>query len=227
LNAADYLLPQEKRRMFLLGVLRPGRSLEIDSFTRFFGCVEALLECFKMAGPSLAKVLLDDSSTLVLDELSRRQEKNKMPWCSSTIDAHRKAWAALGVRWNSVAARAIESDRSSPWYDTLCAREKDALAYSQRVNGLERLRPTDLRGHAKLSLYDLGASIQQPMYGKYNDGRLTACIVLPRGKIWLSLRGDSSLVAEGRNTHRLMLGREALTCVGWAMRLRVLSSPRC
>ena len=137
---------------------------------------------WKTSGPSLPKVLLDDSSACVLNEFARRQEKNKVPWCSSMIDAHRKAWAALGVRWHSADAQTMERDRNSPWYDTLCAREKDALAYSQRV-------------------YDTSSSsIQQPSYGKYNDGRLVACNILPSSRIWVSMRGDASPVAGGRNT---------------------------
>ena len=92
LESSDFILPQARKRCFLVAVLRPGRRFAIDDYQAFFSQFEALIERVKLCGPSLAEVLLPDSDSVVEAALQAR-----LTGCAPTklttrtMDEHRAA----------------------------------------------------------------------------------------------------------------------------------------
>jgi site-specific DNA-cytosine methylase len=215
LCCSEYGLPEVKKRLYIIGLLRPSRLFAVEEFAMYFDKVKALLKAFKLSGPSLAEVLLVDEDEAVKEELERRQKK-EVPkgWDSSTMDTHREAWTKLGERWHSNTARA--SDVSSPWYATLPAREKDMIAFQQKYMEKKfKAKHFEPEGCARLAIGDVNQSVTQLATGLCaHDGRLLAPSVLPKSKMWISI-DPSDALSSGRTIHRLLHGVDTLGIIGW------------
>ena len=220
LDAADFGLAQSRRRLFILGMLRPGRGFKIRDYTRFFSQVTELLQAFRISGPSLDAVLLEEEDEQIQQELARRQQLKQKGWDSSTIDVHRQAWASKGLRWQ--AAKASPADVRSPWFEALPLRERDVVAFHQHTHKSRALTSATLE-EKKASLAPLCAcDVSQSIYRASHsclgpDDRLVSCTVLPGSKIFLSIETGNELACE-RNVHRLLHGSEALNLIGWPVR---------
>ena len=126
--AQDYFLPQQRLRLYVIGVRRHGSNFSISDCGAFFAKMARLLEVFKLPGPCLTEVVLPDDHDYVFDELQRRLQTPPKSWESGTISSHREAWKKVGGRWAATPPQGPSA--MSPWYGTLHAREKDALPYS-------------------------------------------------------------------------------------------------
>ena len=100
IDASEYGLPQVRKRMYILSVLRPARRLTIANYTLYCEKVKELLVLFKVQGPDLLSVLLPDDSAVLGNELANRLSRGPpRGWDSSTIDNHRREWTKMGLRW--------------------------------------------------------------------------------------------------------------------------------
>ena len=100
LDSSDYLLAQKRRRMFLVGILRPSRNIRIDNYSVFFQRVQTLLEAFKVVGPSLPEDMFSKDDERVRHELDlRRRRFVHTPLTSKVLTLHRSIWAKLGARF--------------------------------------------------------------------------------------------------------------------------------
>lgn len=199
LNASDYGLPQSRVRLFIVGVRRPGRNLTIADYDAFFNQVADFLDMFKMGCPPLLDVLLPDSHQVVASELCRRQQRPPKGWESGSINIHRAEWQKHGLRWQGV--QAAEADVQSEWHETLCARQKDILAFHQSKN--------KNKVH-KLPGADLGQSISRTptTTAARSNGHIIAPTLLPGSFLWLSSNTPE-------RSSRPLLGPEALSVQGW------------
>ena len=201
LAAQDYGLPQKRIRLYGVGIRRPGRRVEVQSAQEFFDLVQELLQDFKMKGPSLPDLLLDQDDPAVAHELEKRQSRTSKGWDSGTIQAHRLAWAQAGGRWLATPPR--KNDVTTPWYDTLPAREKDKLAFHHwkyREEARDRALGTDV-----------GLSIVRETWLTVEEsGRVLAPTVCPKSKLWVSFSKES-----GVERHGLLLGMELMQLQGF------------
>ena len=201
-NATDYGLPQSRTRLFFMGMRRPGRALTIRDYDLFFKHVGRFLDIFKMKCPSILDVLLPDSHPWVARELERRQGRPAKGWDSSSISIHRVEWQKQGLRWQAVQAAA--EDSSSPWFETLCARQRDNLAFHQVKN-----KGADAASSGRLMGADLGQSISRiSSTTRARTGQIVAPTLLPGSFLWLSSRTPT-------RAPRPLLGVEALSAQGW------------
>ena len=142
LDAADFGVPQTKKRCFIICMLRPGAVFKIKDSHGFFASVQNLLEAFKCGRRPLPDVLRAVDDPCVAKDLERRENKPSKGWSSDTLGAHRMAWLTqLGVRMFSKEVGA--ADKASPWFATLTPREQDVLAFHQaccakELGGVER-----------------------------------------------------------------------------------------
>ena len=145
-------------------------------------------------------MLLDEESPAVQQYLCKSQQKEMKGWDSSTIDAHRAAWQKVGKRWQ--ASWPDDVDDQSAFFQTLTARERDVVTYHRHVT------PVDQGAQSKG--VDVSQSItRRPCTKEAEDGRILAPTIVPRSKIWLSLRKADTSV------HRILVGKESLMIQGW------------
>ena len=188
-----------------MGLRRPCRSLGVTDHDSFFRRLTELLVAFKMQGPSLADVLLEDGNPHVVAELARRSERQPRGWESATINTHRMEWQKLGLRWQ--ATQAADADRNSPWFTTLCMRQRDNLAYHQAKHHSAQ----DPKVAARRLGVDLGQSISRLPHSVMFGDTVIAPTLLPNSVRWVS----SSASSCSTRTARPILGVEALAIQGW------------
>ena len=220
LDSSDYGLPQGKRRLFIIGLLRPSRGFDVQDYSKFFEGATSLLSAFRMSGPSLDEVLFEDNDECIKVDLSRRQLMKAKGWESHSISMHRQAWAQKGLRFQ--AMKASDNTLASPWFDTLPLRERDVVAFHQhvhrsRVKGCKEEKDK-LAMMAPLCAVDVSQGIHRAPHSTIApDGRLVLCTVLPGSKIFLDI--DSSIWPScTREVRRLLHGQEALNFIGWPVR---------
>jgi site-specific DNA-cytosine methylase len=215
LDSHDYGMAQSKKRLFIVLIRRPNRSFAVDlALMPFFQRFEMLLGEFKVRGPCFSQILLSSDHPKVEHELTHRQGLETKNWDSSTMDIHQAEWRKLGLCIQAVRARA--EDRESPWFLTLPSREKDLLAYYQRLYGQRTLEH-----QARRALSMLSSSINMLAGGTFAEGlsaeepaRLRAPTILPKDKLWISIDEGDAFYA-GDKHHRYVLGFEALTTIGF------------
>ena len=97
---------------------------------------------------------------------------------------------------------------ASPWFHTLCARQRDILAFHHRNRG----KPRSSDDAATLVGCDLGQGINRiPHTKRGNDGQIIAPTLLPGSIFWIS----SDNTKHSREVHRHLLGVEALCLQGF------------
>lgn len=194
--------------------------------------MELLLGRVKLCGPGLTEVVLPESDPLLRAALeSRQRHVQKNVLTSKTMNEHRAAWAALGLRFMLGDDRIDPADAASPWYQSLCASKQARLQYHQHVRNM-RLRearaaqPADLdlirRCEAALALVDLHPSLTFMSTGMASlSGELVSPTVLPSCDLYMSV-GAGSAVAHGRAVNRCLSGEELMMLNGWTTRNPVL-----
>jgi site-specific DNA-cytosine methylase len=211
MNPADYSLPQNRKRLWIVGVARPSRLLEKGtSYKTMFATMNDLLKRCALPCGSLEEILLPATDPMLTNELENRPASPK-GWDSSTIDAHRKAWQDLGLRWQ--ATKPALEDMQSPWFHCLPCREKDLLAYHQQITLPSSAANPDVRAHlaAKRVGCDLNQSIQQRANTTMHSSAQVVCpSIMPSMKLWISTPPHWS-----NQRHGLMLGYEAMLAQGW------------
>lgn len=226
LNVADFGVPQIKKRMYLLARLRPGRKFLVKSAAAFFDRVLRLLEVFKITGPSLAEVLLQDDDAVVQSELARIQERagSKQTCLSSkALDEHGQAWSAhLGARLRVGGKEVRKSDANSPWFNALTLREQCIVEYHQRLRGkacnFEDRSSDGLLKQAQFAMLDVSQSLKFSSTATLNiKDQLVAQTILPGSRMYVSLEPDEPLAGE-RAIHRLLTGHEVLMLNGFPTR---------
>ena len=212
LNASDYALPQERKRLFIVAVARPSRNFSVNNYSNMFDLFGQIVKaCAMCGGASFLDVLLADDSDAVVQDLERRINKQSKGWDSESINRHRAEWQKIGLRWQ--ATRPLEADRNSAWFKPLAAREKDLLAFHQHCY-LHKSVELQLR----LVATDLNQSITQRSWaslgsegGEAGARRILAPCVLPKSKLWVSVDPPKSLQPH----HRFLLGYESMLLQGW------------
>ena len=198
IDGSEYALPQIRKRMYILCLLRPGRRFKISNYELLNKRVGELLLHFKLGSPSLLESLLSSDHDCVAKELEIRQASGPSKgWESSSIDIHRKAWQKEGKRW--AASKASQEDQDSPWWKSVNARARDILALNQHTNRGEdqafRLIGCDLSQSP-------GRASTTVLNGK---GQLSSPTILPKSFVWISHPGF----------HRPILGVESMMLQGW------------
>ena len=167
LNMAEFGIPQVKKRMYLLALLRPGRKFKVLDGEAFFAKVQRLLAIFKLEGPSLAEVLLPEDDTTVQEDLRRMEERPRQRGTMSpaALEQHCQAWTSnLGQRFQVGAKQVRQSDAESPWFNALCMREQAVLEYHQKLRGKSRdmadRSSEGLLKHAQIAMLDVSQSIK-------------------------------------------------------------------
>lgn len=195
LNAVDYALPQNRKRTFVVAMLSPGRKFGITNYTMFWKRFKELLQSFKVQGPAFPDAMLPVDSVLVKAELQHRLSTPSKGWESGSIEIHRKEWQKVGKRWQTM--HPARSDQDSAWYNTLTARQRDALAYHQYVSRAD--------SGGRFVGCDVGQSIGRMPTSTLVNGKLTLPTILPNSLIWVAADGH----------HRPVIAAEALMFQGW------------
>lgn len=207
LDAQEYGLPQSRKRLFILGVLRPARHLQIADYSKFFKRFLDLLSKFKAMPPCLTdSMLLDDDEYLA--KASGELSENSKGWDSSTMEVHRSEWNKRGLRFQT--RKPHPADQDSAWYAALAARHRDCLAFRQHT-----VKSTTATDMAKLVGTDVGQDIRRLPHTTLGvAGKITAPTLLPNTMLWISVEAGGVLGAT-RSIHRPLLGAEALAIQGW------------
>lgn len=224
LNVAEFGIPQMKKRMYLLALLRPGRKFKVREGQAFFAKVQRLLELFKLEGPSLAEVLLPESDRTIQEALQRLEERptKRGTMSSATLQQHCQAWTNLGQRFQVGGKQVRKSDAESPWFNALTMREQAVLEYHQKLRGKSRdmadRSAEGLMKHAQFAMLDVSQSIKFGSTSVLNTrDQLVSQTILPESRMYISLEAGEPL-AEGRDIHRLITGEEALMLNGFPTR---------
>lgn len=204
-DAADFALPQSRKRLFVISVLSPGRRCRVKNYSKFFKDLGDMLKTCKLGGPDLLGCMLPDSHQYIRHELlARRSRGPARGWDSSTIDVHRKEWGRTGLRWQ--ASQAKEEDRDSDWFPTLHARQRDILAYSQHMNRAPA-------SSVKAIGVDLGQSIGRAPTTTRIGGKLCCPTIMPGSLFWVST--PDSEQDRRRQFYRPLVGLEGMMFQGW------------
>ena len=95
-NSVDFGLPQIRRRLFIVGVLSPGRKFKTTSFVNFRSRLQGVALRLPHGAPNFYDAMLPDTHPLVVKELKLKTAAGSKAWDSSTIDIHRGQWALQG-----------------------------------------------------------------------------------------------------------------------------------
>jgi site-specific DNA-cytosine methylase len=205
IDAVDFGLPQRRKRIYILALSWRPRSFAVAEHESFFGKMSMLIEKMKRSPPSFPDCLLPDDAPEVLRELDHRLQSPPKCWDSSTIDLHRKAWKSKAGRWG--VFKPDQADVRSPWFQAMCFRERDCLAFHQH-----RYRKED----HKAVVATVGQSIT---YETGSDlapnGALILPTLTPKGKPWVSIAGSNPHCRSDRSIHRFMHGAEELMYQGF------------
>jgi site-specific DNA-cytosine methylase len=179
MNASDYGLPQSRRRLFIIAMIRPGRKLKVKNFQSYWIRFHELLKGFKMSGPNFMDALLPESNTVVQKELKSRLASQAKGWDSSTIKIHRQEWTRAGLRWQASSSFAPALDRESDWFATLPARARDVLGYTVCTHKDKGKDDQGLFG------VDVSQSIGRAPTSQILDGRVLVPTILPNTHLWV------------------------------------------
>lgn len=201
-DTKEYAIPQQRRRLFMMCVRRPGRVFQIANHDAFFKHVFNLLEAFKSEPCDLIECLLGASHEFVQRELAHRQTRGQgKPFDQHTIKLHRLEYQKAGVRWGSISA--LGEDIRSPWFPLLPQSMQATLAFHHRSAKSSQALPKDLQG------VDLSQSINRKSHTSTTvAGHLVTPPILPRCCLWLSIE-------TGVPVHRPLLGVEGLMLQGF------------
>ena len=124
MNADEFGLPQKRRRLYIVGLLKSAWGLPDQIFSR----MESILESFKLNPFPIECFLESPSSIHVMAELSRRQEsdaagssKDSKKWVTS----HMNFCESHGLKWP--VPRPV-SLAMNPWFGCATDREKELIA---------------------------------------------------------------------------------------------------
>jgi site-specific DNA-cytosine methylase len=125
LDTVDYSLPQSRKRLYIVAIRRPGRSIARTNYAETFEKIERLLKVLMTPTMGLPQTLLSPSDERLSVQLAKRckQDEADKDWNSLSLDKHRAAWGALGKHLSAHSVRI--TDMNSPWYRTLTSREQD------------------------------------------------------------------------------------------------------
>ena len=207
MNSSDFALPQERKRCYIIGLRRPNKTFALrEGNVAFFEKVKPLLKQFATPGPCFVNCLLPNDDPVVRRLLEHREvhctDKGCKRWDSKTIASHRDKWMRTsGLRLGGMGVS--NADISSPWHQTLPAREKDLLAFHQL-----KTRAEDKLSKARRQATDLHQSIDQFTWAALTeDGRVHLPTILPASKMWVS--------SETARMNRMVTGPESLNFQGW------------
>ena len=131
-DASAYGSYQSRKRLYIVGVLSPGRVFKIMSFATIFNQMLKLLNNFKLKAFDLIDIAFKSPPSLRNELRERVAHSQPRAWESGTIDIHRQAWPSLGLRWQ--ACQATAGDRKSEWFQTIGARARYTLAFHQHIS---------------------------------------------------------------------------------------------
>ena len=207
-DSSQYGLPQKRIRLFIVGLLRPARTLIIPSYSGFFSSFTELMGKFRGQGPSVVDILLPDDDLAVRRVLEARKPDTKQME-SDTIQKHMVAWRKIGKVFQKDGASA--ADLRSPWWATLNARDRDMVAFSQHSN--QGNEPADQVARSGVDVANsIGWSKGCLTLGE--QGQLVLPTVMPGGSTWLSLEPGAP-PGNTRSVHRLVIGLENMLAQGW------------
>jgi site-specific DNA-cytosine methylase len=136
----DFWLPQARRRLYIVAYFKESdRFSSTADFDEIMPRVVHDLKNCRVSAPCLREVLLPLDDDRVHQELMRRMETPG----SSSSKLGSQAWPRdyrsfldnKGIRQSTL--RASPETRESPWFSTLCPRERQVLAYEQVDAGEE------------------------------------------------------------------------------------------
>jgi len=218
MNAADYGLPQSRTRAFIVGITRPSTKYCIPNYGALMVSITKYLKMVVIEPPSLEEILLDESDPLVRNELRRLLAKGEPKgFDQSTLITHCSQWQKLGLRMNMIRPRSQTTE--SNWFQTLCSRERDIIAYRQHVVGGKKAKGEFTNEQrARLMGTDVNNSISMPAGTTLaaSGECVLAPTVMPSMKFWLSILPLTTIKeTELEARDRLMLGYESMLLQGW------------
>ena len=203
MTSADYALPQNRKRAYIVCMRRPNSTFAVEECSIMFSRIKAILKACSVQSPTFTGCLLGEDDAVVRKVLTHRQGHPQVGkgWGTTTIDKHREKWAKVtGQPWGSVDPTI--ADRSSEWFQTLPAREKDIIAFHQfRTKGDDEL------SKARRLATDLHQSIDLFTWAACHGDRVVLPTILPQAKMWVS--------SEKPPIHRMVTGAESLNFIGW------------
>jgi site-specific DNA-cytosine methylase len=116
-DADDFLLPEKRRRTYIVGIQRPLKFWKVSNYTLFFDNIQKLIKAFMLPPLNLADVLYPANHSSLQAELEVRQAR---PRTSDTLNSNmlneqRQAWGAFGLRSLPGLTRVPQCDMQSPW----------------------------------------------------------------------------------------------------------------
>ena len=206
IDAVDFNLPQRRKRLYILALSWRPRSFSVVEHESFFNKMTMLIEKMKRGPPSFPDCLLPDDAPEVLRELDHRLSTEPKGWDSSTIDLHRKAWKTKAGRWGLY--KPDRDDIESPWFMSMCFRERDCLAYHQYGHKKDYDHKAVVATVGQSITYQNGSDLAP-------NGALILPTLTPKGKPWVSLARSNPNCRGDRAVHRFMLGSEELMFQGF------------
>jgi len=152
--ADRFVVCQKRKRMYIVGLLRPCKYFHVSDYGKFFETVVKLVDMFEMVGPSLPEVMYhDDNPRLRADAEAKLTKTPCMTLTTKELNEQRAAWKALGLRHEHGTRMVRDADRDSASYQALCLRKRTCLEYHQhtrhsKIKELERKLQADEVGQA-------------------------------------------------------------------------------
>jgi site-specific DNA-cytosine methylase len=117
-DADDFLLPEKRRRTYIVGIQRPLKFWKVSNYTLFFDNIQKLIKAFMLPPLHLADVLYPANHSSLQAELEARQARLRTS--ADTLNSNmlleqRQAWGAFGLRSLPGLTRVPQCDMESPW----------------------------------------------------------------------------------------------------------------
>jgi site-specific DNA-cytosine methylase len=131
-DADDFILPEKRRRTYIVGIQRPLKCWKVSSYTLFFDNMQKLIKAFMLPAVRLADALYPDNHSSVEKELDVRQSRAPCNGLNSNqLNEQRLAWGAFGLRSLPGLTRVPADDLQSPWFRAMTLRKRSSFEILQ------------------------------------------------------------------------------------------------
>ena len=196
-DASRYGAPQKRMRVYVIAVLAVANS-QFDFLQRSiqdtFKTLRSLIKVCTRSPPCASEVIYSGSDSRVESwlQVRRQQQGNRKLNCYSMDKAITHA-VLNGVSWSSI--QPPERLKSSPWFHTLSAQQKQVAAYSLCTDT------------APVLFRDISQSCGRVRCSMFGDARQHLSFTVTPAQV--------ALVFKDNETPRLLLGEEAMLLQGF------------
>ena len=186
LHAQDYVLPQGRKRVFMLGIRRPAKHIAVESYDQLFKDINNWLREMQHMPPDLGDVLLPPTHNPVTHVLREYKGKEvKETWGSNSLKIHRVAWQSLRSKdADFLKTQACEADTQSEWFRRVCVC---AQAPQTNWRGTSAAMPRRSAAWQVWTLANPSGGRMRKTVGVENDKSLTSApTMMPQQRLWLS-----------------------------------------